>query len=173
MKLTLEYILFCQSPALFLLAVIFLLCHFTRRKKQKALGAVDLICAIVCLLLGLALYYFGMLKDVFTIHDFWQIHTPGWVGLVVAAVIAVVVFVRRGGRFVRKKQEAKAAVKAQNAAAQELEKAKAEAFEAGKSAVGSAAAAASADAPVGAGTAAAQPTEGQPAGGQADGGQQN
>ena len=35
---------------------------------------------------GVALYYLGMLYDHFTIHDFWQIRVPGWVGLVLAAL---------------------------------------------------------------------------------------
>ncbi len=141
MKLTLEFVLFCQSPALFLLALLLCICYFGRRKKRKALAALDLLGTIACLLLGVALYYFGMLRELFTIHDFWQIRTVGWIGLCVTAVIAAIVFLRRGGRLVRRHQDARAAVKAKNAAAQELEKAKAEAFKAGKAAaVGEAAA---------------------------------
>lgn len=140
MKLTLEFVLFCQSPALFLLALLLCICYFGRRKKRKALAALDLLGTIACLLLGVALYYFGMLRELFTIHDFWQIRTVGWIGLCVTAVIAAVVFLRRGGRLMRRHQDARAAVKAKNAAAQELEKAKAEAFEAGMAAAGQAAA---------------------------------
>ena len=172
MKLTLEFVLFCQSPALFLLALLLCICYFGRRKKRKALAALDLLGTIACLLLGVALYYFGMLRELFTIHDFWQIRTVGWIGLCVTAVIAAVVFLRRGGRLVRRHQDARAAVKAKNAAAQELEKAKAEAFEAGKAAAGEAAAGEAAAGEAAAGQAAAgQAAAGQAAAGQAAAGQ--
>ena len=47
---------------------------------------------------GVVLYYLGIYGDCFTIHDFWQIRVPGWVGLVLAAIVIVVLFVQNIGK---------------------------------------------------------------------------
>ena len=73
-------ILYCQSPALFLLAVVLLICFFLRRQAHRVRAALDLVLCILLLIGGVVLYYLGMYGDCFTIHDFWQIRTSGWVG---------------------------------------------------------------------------------------------
>ena len=78
-------ILYCQSPALFLLAVVLLICFFLRRQAHRVRAALDLVLCILLLIGGVVLYYLGMYGDCFTIHDFWQIRTSGWVGLGVVA----------------------------------------------------------------------------------------
>ena len=80
MDKTLGYLLCCQSPALFLGALALLAGYIIRHRNHRVHAALDLVLAIVCLLGGVALYYLGMLYDHFTIHDFWQIRVPGWVG---------------------------------------------------------------------------------------------
>ena len=82
-------ILYCQSPALFLLAVVLLICFFLRRQAHRVRAALDLVLCILLLIGGVVLYYLGMYGDCFTIHDFWQIRTSGWVGLGVVAAGSV------------------------------------------------------------------------------------
>ena len=98
MDKTLGYLLCCQSPALFLGALALLAGYIIRHRNHRVHAALDLVLAIVCLLGGVALYYLGMLYDHFTIHDFWQIRVPGWVGLVLAAIVIVVLFVQNIGQ---------------------------------------------------------------------------
>ena len=82
-------ILYCQSPALFLLAVVLLICFLLRRQAHRVRAALDLVLCILLLIGGVVLYYLGMYGDCFTIHDFWQIRTSGWVGLGVVAAGSV------------------------------------------------------------------------------------
>ena len=70
-------ILYCQSPALFLLAVVLLICFFLRRQAHRVRAALDLVLCILLLIGGVVLYYLGMYGDCFTIHDFWQIRMGG------------------------------------------------------------------------------------------------
>ena len=74
-------ILYCQSPALCLLAVVLLICFLLRRQAHRVRAALDLVLCILLLIGGVVLYYLGIYSDCFTIHDFWQIRTSGWVGL--------------------------------------------------------------------------------------------
>jgi hypothetical protein len=48
-----------------------------RAMKSRARAALNLIGTILCLALGIALYYLGMLHEHFTIRDFWHIRVPG------------------------------------------------------------------------------------------------
>ena len=82
-------ILYCQSPALFLLAVVLLICFLLRRQAHRVRAALDLVLCILLLIGGVVLYYLGIYSDCFTIHDFWQIRTSGWVGLGVVAAGSV------------------------------------------------------------------------------------
>ncbi len=132
MNLTLEKILLNQSPALFLSSVSFLVCYLMLRKKHKIRAALDLILAIVCFGGGIALYYFGMLHEYFTIHDFWHIRLPGWIGLgLVAALVAFLTY-RSAVKLIRKRRAEKLAAKAESDRIRELEDAKNAAYESGK-----------------------------------------
>lgn len=124
MDKTLGYLLCCQSPALFLGALALLAGYIIRHRNHRVHAALDLVLAIVCLLGGVALYYLGMLYDHFTIHDFWQIRVPGWVGLVLAAIVIVVLFVQNIGKAAARRKE--------------LEEAKSAAFASGQAAAASA-----------------------------------
>lgn len=132
MKATLESILLNQSPALFFLALTFLVCYFVMRKRHKIRAALDLLLTIICLGGGIALYYFGMLYEHFTIHDFWKIRLPGWIGLGIAAAIVVVLSYRSAVKLIRKHRAEKLAAKKESDHAKELEDAKNAAYEAGK-----------------------------------------
>ena len=115
MDKTLGYLLCCQSPALFLGALALLAGYIIRHRNHRVHAALDLVLAIVCLLGGVALYYLGMLYDHFTIHDFWQIRVPGWVGLVLAAIVIVVLFVQNIGKAAARRRSEKEAARAEDA----------------------------------------------------------
>jgi len=104
--------------------------YIIRHRNHRVHAALDLVLAIVCLLGGVALYYLGMLYDHFTIHDFWQIRVPGWVGLVLAAIVIVVLFVQNIGKAAARRRSEKEA--------KELEEAKSAAFASGQAAAASA-----------------------------------
>jgi hypothetical protein len=139
METTLIQILVCQSPALFLLTLFLLICFFANHKRRQALAVVELIFSILLLILGVALYFIGIGQDVFTIHDFYNIRTAGWVGLAVVAVVTLWILIGKLRRSSAKRQEEKDSIKAANAQALAVEKARAEAFEAGRAAAAGAA----------------------------------
>ena len=93
---TLGFVLCCQSPALFLAAVVLLICYFARKKNHRVRAVFDLILAILCAVGGVALYFLGMGWEYFTIRDFLVIRPIGWVGLGIVAVITIVAAVREG-----------------------------------------------------------------------------
>ena len=80
-------VLYCQSPALFWCALALIVCFFVRRGAHRVRAVLDLVLGLLCIAGGVALYYLGMYNDAFTIRDFWQIRTAGWIGL--AAVVLV------------------------------------------------------------------------------------
>lgn len=131
MKYTFDYILYCQSPALFLAAILLLICYLIRKRKQRVRAILDLIVGILCVILGVALYYLGMLNDKFTIHDFWQIRVPGWVGIVLVAILAVYLLCRSFKRASDRRQAEKNANRAENSRRQELEEIRQQAYASG------------------------------------------
>lgn len=132
MDSTFGYILVCQSPALFLAAIVLLISYFTRKRNHHVKAVLNLILAIVCALCGVALYYMGMLHDHFTIHNFWQIRTWGWIGLIIVAILSVYLICRSFKRMSDRRKAEKEANRSENARQQELEKIRSEAYEAGK-----------------------------------------
>ena len=132
MKHTLEYILLTQSPALFLFAVTLLLYFLFQRKTKKFLPALALITAIIALAGGITFYYLGMLNEHFTIHDFWQIRLPGWIGLGLAAAVVLVTLYRSTAKAFRIRCAKKHTIKAEQQRVRELEAAKQAAYDAGR-----------------------------------------
>ena len=132
MKHTLEYILLTQSPALFLFAAALLLYFLFQRKAKKFRAALALIIAILSLGGGIALYYLGMLNEHFTIHDFWQVRVPGWIGLGLSAALVTVILYRSAARAIRARRAQKKAAKAEQQRIRELEEAKQAAYESGR-----------------------------------------
>ena len=128
-------ILYCQSPALFLLAVVLLICFLLRLQAHRVRAALDLILCILLLIGGVVLYYLGMYDDCFTIHDFWQIRPSGWVGLGVVAAGSVWHLCKVCKRGVERRRTERAARQTEEAHRQALESARREAYEAGKAAV--------------------------------------
>lgn len=112
---TLGYVLCCQSPALFLAAVVLLICYFARKKNHRVRAVLDLILAILCAAGGVVLYFLGMGWEYFTIRDFLVIRPIGWVGLGIVAVIAVVAAVRAFIKVNRRRMAEKEANRAANA----------------------------------------------------------
>ena len=132
MKHTLEYILLTQSPALFLFAAALLLYFLFQRKTKKFLSALALIFAIIALAGGIAFYYLGMLNEHFTIHDFWQIRLPGWIGLGLAAAIVLVTLYRSTLKAIRIRRAKKQAIRSEQQRVRELEDARQAAYDAGR-----------------------------------------
>ena len=125
-------ILYCQSPALFLLAVVLLICFLLRRQAHRVRAALDLVLCILLLIGGVVLYYLGIYSDCFTIHDFWQIRTSGWVGLGVVTAGSVWHLCKVCKRGVERRRTERAARQTEEAHRQALESARREAYEAGK-----------------------------------------
>lgn len=115
MDITLGYVLCCQSPALFLAALVLLICYFARRKAHRVRATFDLILAILFAVGGVALYFLGMGWEYFTIRDFLVIRPVGWAGLGIVAVITVVAAIRAFIKVNRRRMEEKAANRAANA----------------------------------------------------------
>lgn len=118
---TLGYILCCQSPTLFLAALLLLLCYFPRKKSHHARSVVDLILCILCAAGGVALYFLGMGKGYFSIRDFYVIRTPAWIGMIIVAAIAVWLVVRGFLALNRRRTAEKEANRAANAEAHQRE----------------------------------------------------
>ncbi len=131
MKLTLDKILFTQSPALFLAAVLLLLCYFVRRGNHHARAVMDLLLCILFIGLGIALYYLGMLNGIFTIKNFWQVRTPGIVGLCVVVVLALIFFFRSVKHSVQRRQTEKKVSRMETAHQKELEEVRQKAYASG------------------------------------------
>ena len=110
---TLGYILCCQSPGLFVLALL-LLVEFLGSRKHKVRAFFRLLGCILCAAGGVALYFLGIYKEYFTIRDFFHIRPAGWVGLVIAAVIVVLTAVRAFFAAADARREQKAAARAEN-----------------------------------------------------------
>lgn len=134
METTLIRICVSQSPALFLLTLFLLICFFANQKKRHTLAVFELIFALLLLILGVALYFIGIAQEAFTIKNFYEIHTPGWIGLVVAGIIVIWIGLHKMRRSSAKHQEEKDAIRAANAQKLAVEQARAEAFEAGRAA---------------------------------------
>ena len=134
LKNTLGYVLCCQSPALFLLAVFLLISFVARRKAHRARAMVDLILCIVSVVAGVVLYYLGMLYKFFVVEELWKIRTAGWIGLALAAALIVYLLFCRARKAHRTRVANKEAARKEDAHRQELEQARAEAYEAGRAA---------------------------------------
>lgn len=115
-------VLYCQSPALFWCALALIVCFFVRRGAHRVRAVLDLVLGLLCIVGGVALYYLGMYNDAFTIRDFWQIRTAGWIGL--AAVVLVTAWqVIKAARQAERNEQARR---------QELEEARSRAYAAGQ-----------------------------------------
>lgn len=64
---TLGYVLCCQSPALFLAALVLIIHYFAARRKHRFKAVLKLLLGIVCAVGGVVLYYLGMYHEYFTI----------------------------------------------------------------------------------------------------------
>ena len=111
---TLDYILCCQSPGLFLAAAVLVIAYFAGRKKHRFKATLKLLLAIVCAVGGIALYYLGMYDEYFTIRDFYQIRPAGWVGVGIAAFFTLLALVRAFFAAADARREEKAANRAEN-----------------------------------------------------------
>jgi len=122
---TLGYILCCQSPGLFVLALL-LLVEFLGSRKHKVRAFFRLLGCILCAAGGVALYFLGIYKEYFTIRDFFVIRAAGWIGLAIAAFFVLLALVRAFFAAADARRAQKEANRAENERlAQEAEAAKA------------------------------------------------
>lgn len=110
---TLGYILCCQSPALFLAALALLVAYLTGQ-KHKVRAFFRLLLCILCAAGAVALYFLGIYKEYFTIRNFFQIRTAGWIGLAIAAFFVLLALVRAFFAAADARREEKAAARAEN-----------------------------------------------------------
>ena len=132
MNHTFGYILCCQSPALFLLAIALVIRFFVCKGKARFRAVLSLIGGLISIALGVVLYYQGLVREYFAVRNFWHIRVPGWIGLALMAVLLIYLSFRAFLRFSARRSEQKEAIRAENARQQEMEKAKADAYEAGR-----------------------------------------
>ena len=132
MNHTFGYILCCQSPALFLLAIALVIRFFVRRSRARIRAVLSLIGGLVCIALGVVLYYQGLVREYFVVRNFWHIRMPGWIGLALMAAALLYLGFQAFLRASARRSEQKEAIRAENARQQEMEKAKADAYEAGR-----------------------------------------
>ena len=124
-------VLYCQSPALFWCALALIVCFFVRRGAHRVRAVLDLVLGLLCIVGGVALYYLGMYNDAFTIRDFWQIRTAGWIGL--AAVVLLTAWqVIKATRSVSARRSARQAERDEKTRQKELEDARTRAYAAGQ-----------------------------------------
>lgn len=121
-------VLYCQSPALFWCALALIVCFFVRRGAHRVRAVLDLVLGLLCIVGGVALYYLGMYNDAFTIRDFWQIRTAGWIGLAAVVLLTAWQVIKATRRSVSVRQ----AELEEQAHRQELEEARSRAYAAGQ-----------------------------------------
>lgn len=110
---TLGYVLCCQSPALFLAALVLIIHYFAARRKHRFKAVLKLLLGIVCAVGGVVLYYLGMYHEYFTIRDFYQIRLSGWIGFGIVALLTLASLVRAFFAADARREE-KAAIRAEN-----------------------------------------------------------
>lgn len=116
-------VLYCQSPALFWCALALIVCFFVRRGAHRVRAVLDLVLGLLCIVGGVALYYLGMYNDAFTIRDFWQIRTAGWIGLAAVVLLTAWQVIKATRRSVSVRRAARQA---------ELDEARSRAYAAGQ-----------------------------------------
>ena len=117
-------VLYCQSPALFWCALALIVCFFVRRGAHRVRAVLDLVLGLLCIVGGVALYYLGMYNDAFTIRDFWQIRTAGWIGLAAVVLLTAWQVIKATRRSVSVRRAARQAELEEQAHRQELEEAR-------------------------------------------------
>ena len=124
-------VLYCQSPALFWCALALIVCFFVRRGAHRVRAVLDLVLGLLCIVGGVALYYLGMYNDAFTIRDFWQIRTAGWIGLAAVVLLTAWQVIKATRRSVSRRS-ARQAERDEKTRQKELEDARTRAYAAGQ-----------------------------------------
>ena len=114
-------VLYCQSPALFWCALALIVCFFVRRGAHRVRAVLDLVLGLLCIVGGVALYYLGMYNDAFTIRDFWQIRTAGWIGLAAVVLLTAWQVIKATRRSVSARRAARQAERDEKTRQKELE----------------------------------------------------
>ena len=87
---------------------------------------------LLCIVGGVALYYLGMYNDAFTIRDFWQIRTAGWIGLAAVVLLTAWQVIKATRRSVSVRRAARQAERDEKTRQKEPEDARSRAYAAGQ-----------------------------------------
>ena len=117
-------VLYCQSPALFWCALALIVGVCVRRGAHRVRAVLDLVLGLLCIVGGVALYYLGMYNDAFTIRDFWQIRTAGWIGLAAVVLLTAWQVIKATRRSVSARRAARQAERDDKTRQQDLEDAR-------------------------------------------------
>ncbi len=99
---------------------------------HRVRAVLDLVLGLLCIVGGVALYYLGMYNDAFTIRDFWQIRTAGWIGLAAVVLLTAWQVIKATRRSVSVRRAARQAERDEKARQKELEDARSRAYAAGQ-----------------------------------------
>lgn len=99
---------------------------------HRVRAVLDLVLGLLCIVGGVALYYLGMYNDAFTIRDFWQIRTAGWIGLAAVVLVTAWQVIKATRRSVSARRSARQAERDEKTRQKELEDARTRAYAAGQ-----------------------------------------
>ena len=129
--LDLRFALFAQFPALFLLALIFLVNYLTVRKRSAVKSVLWVLLFGVMLAISILFCFLGIQAEFWTIKTLFQLSVWSWLGVALVVVFVLLHLVhtaqKKHAKRVMEKELKKAEMQKEEAVAQAREEGKAEA----------------------------------------------
>lgn len=130
--LDLRFALFAQFPALFLLALIFLVNYLTVRKRSAVKSVLWVLLFGVMLAISILFCFLGIQAEFWTIKTLFQLSVWSWLGVALVVVFVLLHLVhtaqKKHAKRVMEKELKKAEMQKEEAVAQAREEGKAEAM---------------------------------------------
>ena len=130
--LDLRFALFAQFPALFLLALLFLLNYLTVRKRSAVKSVLWVLLFGVMLAVSILFCFLGIQAEFWTIKTLFQLSVWSWLGVALVVVFVLLHLVhtaqKKHAKRVMEKELKKAEMQKEEAVAQAREEGKAEAM---------------------------------------------
>lgn len=130
--LDLRFALFAQFPALFLLALIFLVNYLTVRKRSAVKSVLWVLLFGVMLAVSILFCFLGIQAEFWTIKTLFQLSVWSWLGVALVVVFVLLHLVhtaqKKHAKRVMEKELKKAEMQKEEAVAQAREEGKAEAM---------------------------------------------
>lgn len=130
--LDLRFALFAQFPALFLLALIFLVNYLTVRKRSAVKSVLWVLLFGVMLAVSILFCFLGIQAEFWTIKTLFQLSVWSWLGVALGVVFVLLHLVhtaqKKHAKRVMEKELKKAEMQKEEAVAQAREEGKAEAM---------------------------------------------